>query len=147
MTRKIIGGKYIVEIESAHFNYEYLGVEDTKAETFRVAHLPGQVARIIYESIKTMDDVKKFITGKIYWDVRDNVLGSSLYKRRADIVRLPRKVYVVFYKGRKGKAATRFVYGEKVSTNKSEVEKRLGKYAKEYTIKPIQSFNISDFKK
>ena len=146
MARKIIGGKYIVETENAYFHYEYLGVEDTKTGLSRVAHLPRQVARIIYESIKTMDDVKRFITGKIYWDVRDNALGSSLYKRRADIVKLPRKVYVVFYKGRKGKAATEFAYGRAVSTKKSEVEKDLGKYAKEYTIKSIQSFNVSAFK-
>ena len=146
MARKIIGGKYIVEREGAYFHYEYLSVEDTKTGLSRVAHLPQQVARIIYESIKTMDDVKKFITGKIYWDVRDNVSGSSLYKRRADIVRLPRKVYVPFYKSRKGKVATRFVYGGEVSANKTDVIKHYGKYAKEYTIKPIQSFNVSGFK-
>ena len=73
-TRRLIGGRYLVEIESAYFHNKYVGVEDMNtgktaytwlAGTFHDKSRKGKSAEDLYMYLSTAKRCKDFLDGKI----------------------------------------------------------------------------------
>jgi len=87
MAKKLIGNKYLVEINNAYFNNYYVVVTDMKAENVGAySWLPGKFheklknekrgAESLYEYLNSAEKCKKFLAGKIV-KIRKESLGKS----------------------------------------------------------------------